>query len=211
MIRGGCDPPPVLLCTRADVYSGWVPVAEVSSHIAGLAGRYAIALFDLADERKVLDAVADDLRGIRTLLAESDDMQRLITSPAIASDDRVQGIEAVAARAGINQITRNLLGLLAHNRRLFVLPQVIEEFLAELARRRGEVSAEVTSARPLSEPQLAAVTDELNKTMGKGVQVVPKVDPSLIGGLTVRVGSRMIDNSLKTKLARLELVMKGTG
>lgn len=183
----------------------------MASETQGLAARYALALYELADEGKVLDDVAADLTALRQLLTESADFTRLIRSPVLTRDEQGKGILAVAGKAGAHALTSKFLGVLAANRRLFALPRMIDAFLAELARRRGEVAAEVTSAVPLSEAEVEAVNEALRKVVGQKVSVALAVDPSLIGGLIVRVGSRMIDSSLRTKLQRLQLAMKGIG
>ena len=184
-------------------------MAAKASESAGLAERYAKALLELADERKSVDAVAEDLRRLREMLADSADLERLVRSPVLTRDQQAGAVAAIAEKAGFDDLTRKFLGLLARNRRLFAVDGMIKSFLAELARRRGEVTAFVTSAAPLSEPQLAAVTDSLRRALGGKISVDPSVDPSLLGGLVVRVGSRMVDSSLRTKLQRLELAMKG--
>lgn len=184
----------------------------MASETQGLAARYALALYELADEGKVLDDVASDLSALRQLLTDSPDFTRLIRSPVLTRADQSRGILAVANKAGANPLTARFLGVLAANRRLFALPRMIDAYLAELARRRGEVAAQVTSAVPLSDEQVASVTEALRKVVvGQKVTVALTVDPSLIGGLIVRVGSRMIDSSLRTKLQRLQLAMKGIG
>ncbi len=184
-------------------------VAANASVSAGLAERYASALFELADERRALDTVAKDLQQLRAMLAESGDLVRLVRSPVLSRAQQAAAVEALAEKAGFDDLTRKFLGLLARNRRLFAVGAMTQAFLAELARRRGEVTAHVTSAQPLSDSQLAAVTDALRRAVGSKVSVDPSVDPSLLGGLVVRVGSRMVDSSLRTKLQRLELAMKG--
>lgn len=176
---------------------------------SGLAERYAKALFELADDRKVLDAVADDLRALRGLIDESSDFRRLIRSPVLSRLEQGRGVTALAERAGFSALTRNFLGIAARNRRLFVLPGVIAAYLRELAARRGEVTAEVTTAKPLTPAQTEAVNEQLRKAVGGKVAVDLRIDPGLIGGLVVKVGSRMVDASLKSKLARLQLAMKG--
>lgn len=177
--------------------------------VSGLAERYAKALFELADEQKALDAVADDLRALRAMIAASADFRRLIRSPVLSRAEQAKAIAAIAGRAGFSVLTRNLLGVAARNRRLFVLPEVIAGYLHELAARRGEVSAEVTAAQALTPAQTDAVNEQLRKAVGRKVAVDIRVDPSLIGGIIVKVGSRMVDASLKSKLARLRLAMKG--
>ena len=178
---------------------------------SGLAGRYATALFDLAAERNALDAVAKDLQALRQMMAESADLARLITSPVIARDAQAKAITALAEKAGFNPLTRNILGVMAMNRRLFALSGAIDSYLAKLAESRGELSAEVTSAAPLSDQQRNAVAESLRQALGSKVTVHTKVDKRLLGGLVVRVGSRMVDSSLRTKLQKLQLAMKGIG
>ena len=184
-------------------------MASEATGVSGLSERYAKALFDLADEQKALDAVATDLRALRGIIAESADFRRLIRSPVLSRTEQGNAIAAVAAQAGFSPLTRNFLGVAARNRRLFVLPGVIAAYLKELAARRGEITAEVTAARPLTPMQAEAVNEQLRKAVGGKVAVDLRIDPSLIGGLVVRVGSRMVDASLKSKLARLQLAMKG--
>lgn len=186
-------------------------VAAETMGNAGLADRYAAALYELADEGKALDRVADDLRQIAKMLEESADLVRLIRSPILGRADQGRALKAVLEKAGVDALTGKFVGLVAKNRRLFVLPAMIKAFLATLARRRGEVAAEVTSAQPLTAQQQEAVTAALRQAVGSKVSVETRVDPALLGGMVVRVGSRMVDSSLKTKLQKLELAMKGLG
>jgi F-type H+-transporting ATPase subunit delta len=186
-------------------------VSAEAESVSGLAQRYALALFDLADEQGALDAVAADLKGLRAMIAESDDFRRFIKSPVMSRSDQAKGIGAIADRAGLSPLTRKFLGLVAANRRLFSLPGMISGYLAFLAKRRGEVTAEVVSATALSDGQTSALVASLKQTMGRAVALTAKVDPSILGGLIVKVGSRMVDSSLKSKLQRLKLVMKGVG
>ena len=190
---------------------GVVHLAAQDTGTAGLAARYAAALFDLADETKQLDAVAADLRALRALSAESADLRRLVRSPVLTRDDQARAMAAVLEKAGTSDLVRRFVGLVADNRRLFALNDMIEAYLSELARRRGEVTASVTSAAPLSEAQTAALTDALRRAVGGKVAIETYTDSSLIGGLIVKLGSRMVDSSLKSKLQRLQLVMKGVG
>lgn len=184
-------------------------MASASTGVSGLADRYAAALFDLADERKDLDTVAADLRQLRDMIAASADLRRLVRSPVLSRAEQAKAIGAVAESAGLSQLTRNFLGLLAQNRRLFALPAMIEAFLAQLAARRGEVTAQVVAAQALTPAQEAAVNEQLRKAVGSKVAVEVKVDPSLLGGMIVKVGSRMVDASVRSKLQRLQLAMKG--
>jgi F-type H+-transporting ATPase subunit delta len=177
--------------------------------VSGLAGRYAVALFELAQEQDALDAVAGDLHGLRDLLHGSADLERLIRSPVVSRDEQARAITAVGERAGFTPLTLQFLGLLAHKRRLFALPDVIAAYDAMLSEHRGEVGAELVSAVPLSDEQLESVQRQLAGAVGQTVKLSTAVDPSLLGGLIVRVGSRMIDASIRTKLHQLELALKG--
>ena len=183
----------------------------MSSQTTGLAGRYAAALYELADAAKSLDAVAADLTALNQIVTENADLARLVRSPVIGSEAQVKAMTAVLEAAGANTLTVKFVGTVADNRRLFALSQMITAFLAELARRRGEIQADVTSAVPLTEAEVAAVMESLRGAVGQKVAVNLAVDPSLIGGLIVRVGSRMVDSSLRSKINRLQLSMKGVG
>jgi F-type H+-transporting ATPase subunit delta len=186
-------------------------LASESTAVSGIAERYAGALYDLADEQNVLDQTADDLRGLATMLDDSDDFRRLIRSPVISKEDQAGAANAVVEKAGAADLVRRFIGAIAANRRLFALPTIITSFLDLLATRRGIVRAQVTSAHALSESQRQELSDALKASMGNEVSLDVQVNPALIGGLIVRVGSRMIDSSLKTKLERLQLAMKGVG
>jgi F-type H+-transporting ATPase subunit delta len=186
-------------------------LAAQDTGTAGLAARYAAALFDLADEARELDAVAADLRAIRALITDSADLRRLVRSPVLTREDQGRAMAAVLEKAGTSDLVRRFVGLVAGNRRLFALNDMIEAYLGELARRRGEITASVTSAAPLSEAQSTALADALRRAMGGKVAVETHTDAGLIGGLIVKFGSRMVDSSLKSKLQRLQLVMKGVG
>lgn len=186
-------------------------MASEATGVSGLADRYAAALFELADERHALDAVAGDLRALRAMLAESADLSRLVRSPVLSRADQGRAIEALAERAQLSQLTRDFLAVVARNRRLFAVPAMIDAFLARLAERRGEVTAEIVAAQPLSEAQNAALGDQLRQAVGRPVTIDLKVDPSLIGGMIVKVGSRMVDGSLRSKLQRLRLALRGAG
>ncbi len=175
----------------------------------GLAGRYATALFDLADDGAALDATLADLDRLQAMIDESADLARLIASPVIPRDDQGRAIAAVAERAEFADLTRRFVGLVAANHRLFALPDMIRAFRAILAQRRGEVTAEVTSANPLSESQSAAIAGALRASVGAKVTIEARVDPDLLGGLVVKVGSRMVDSSLRTKLRKLQIALKG--
>jgi F-type H+-transporting ATPase subunit delta len=186
-------------------------VAGRDSGSGALAARYAAALFELADEQKKIDAVAADLARLKAMIADSADLLNLLRSPVLTRDVQGRAMASVCERAGLGDLVKRFVALIAANRRLFALPAMIDAFLAELARRRGEVRAQVAAAQPLSDKQQAALTDAIRKVVGGKVAIDVKIDPALIGGLVVRVGSRMIDSSLKSKLQRLQLAMKGVG
>lgn len=177
----------------------------------GLAERYSRALFDLADEGRVVETIAKDLDNLASMIDSSPDLTRLIRSPVISRFDQQRAMAALVNAADMHALTGNFIGLLARNRRLFILPAIIRAFRELLARRRGETAAEVTSAQKLSAAQLSALAAQLKKVVGTDVSVADRVDPSILGGLVVRVGSRMVDSSLRTKLQRLRLAMKGVG
>jgi F-type H+-transporting ATPase subunit delta len=186
-------------------------LASEATGVSGLAERYAAALFDLADERHALDEVAGDLRELRTMLQNSGDLARLLRSPVLSRDEQGKAIAALAEQAGMSNLTRDFLGVVARNRRLFAVPAMIEAYLRRLAERRGEVTAEVTVAQPLSDARRAALTEQLRRAVGARVAVDVRVDPALLGGMIVKVGSRMVDASLSSRLQRLRLAMKATG
>jgi F-type H+-transporting ATPase subunit delta len=186
-------------------------LASEATGVSGLAERYAAALFELADERRMLDEVASDLRQLRAMLAASPDLARLVRSPILTRGEQGKGIAALVERAGFTPLVRDFLAVVAKNRRLFAVPAMIDAYLAELAERRGEVTAEVTAALALSESQSALLSEQLRRSVGRRVSLEVKVDAGLIGGLIVKLGSRMIDGSIKSKLQRLQLAMKGIG
>ena len=175
----------------------------------GLSGRYATALFDLAVEAKSLDAVAASLATLRSALGESADLKTLTTSPMVTRTGAAAGIKGVAASLKLDGLTTNFLGVLAHNRRLAALPAIIRDFNALAAARRGEITAQVTSAHALSAAQQKALSAKLKAGLGRDVALDITVDPAILGGLVVRVGSRMIDSSLKTRLDSLGQALKG--
>jgi F-type H+-transporting ATPase subunit delta len=178
---------------------------------AGVAGRYASALFDLANEQNELDAVDRDLGKFQGLLDQSEDLRRLVKSPAFAAEEQQRALRAVMDWAAIGATTGNFLNVVARNRRLFAAEDMIKSFRMLLAKHRGETVAEVKSAVALSNAQLAALKDKLKTSYGKDVRLDAKVDPSLLGGLVIKIGSRMFDSSLKTRLSNLKVVLKGSG
>ena len=177
--------------------------------VAGLSGRYATALFDLARDAKAVDAVAASLATVKAALAGSDDLRLLTTSPMIDRATATRTIEAVAGAMSLDPLTSKFLGVLAHNRRLSALPTIIRDFSKLTANQRGEITAEVTSAHPLDGDQQAALKAKLRAGLGADAALILNVDPEILGGLIVRVGSRMVDSSIRTKLNTLASVMKG--
>lgn len=176
---------------------------------ASLAGRYATALFELARDEKQLETVGTSLAALRQALAESAEFRELTTSPLIARDDAVKAVDATAGAMRLDPLTTNFLGVLAHNRRLGQLGAVIRAFNMLAAAHRGETTAEVTSAHALSDDQVAALKTNLRTRLGRDVAVDLSVDPAILGGLVVKVGSQMIDGSIRTKLNTLAQAMKG--
>ena len=176
----------------------------------GLAGRYATALFQLAETDAALDEVADDLKSLGDMIEISDDLRRLVRSPALSRAEQAKAMAAVMERAGIGDLVRRFVGVVARNRRLFAVPAMIAVYLALWAAHRGEKTAQVISASELGDKQMSALVASLKKAMGTDVAVKARVDPGLLGGLVVQIGSRMVDSSLATKLQSMRLAMKGT-
>lgn len=176
---------------------------------ASLAGRYAAALFELAEENKQLDAVESSLAKLKSALADSGEFATLTTSPLVGRSEAVAATQAVAESLGLDPLTSNFIGTLAENRRLAQLGSAIRAFSTITAQYRGEANAEVSSAHPLTDDQVTALKAKLKSLAGQDVNIDMSVDPSLLGGLVVRLGSRMIDGSLRTKLNALASAMKG--
>ena len=177
---------------------------------ASLAGRYAIALFEMARDTKAIDSVSASLETIRTALAESADFAELTTSPLLGREQATRAVMAAAGSMGLDQITTNFLGVLSRNRRLPQLPQIMRAFRQLASRHRGELTAEVTSAHPLDADQIDALRRNLRTRFGSDVAVDASVDPDILGGLVVKVGSQMIDGSIRTKLNTLAQAMRGS-
>jgi len=174
-----------------------------------MAGRYATALFDLALEEKALDAVRQDLDRFDALIAESPDLARLVRSPVFGAEEQLKALSAILDKAGIKGIAANFLRVITTNRRLFAVRDMIRGFRTLLARHRGEVTAQVTVAEQLSDKNLDALKSALKSvTGGKDIDLAVTVEPSIIGGLIVKIGSRMIDSSLRTKLNAIKFAMK---
>jgi F-type H+-transporting ATPase subunit delta len=183
-------------------------VAGEQSIVSGMAGRYATALFELALERRALDAVKADLDRFDALVAESTDLARLVRSPVFGADEQGKALAAVLERVGIGGLAGQFLKVVASNRRLFAVRAIVKDFRKLVAHHKGEVTAEVTLAEAPNETHLAAIKDALRAVTKKDVQVDVKVDPGIIGGLVVKLGSRMVDSSLRTKLNSLKHAMK---
>lgn len=179
--------------------------------VSGVAGRYATAVFELAREEKCLDKVEADLAAIQSVMDESEDFRRLVASPLISREAQGKAVAAVLDRLKVETVTRNFAGVVVRNGRLDVLPRIIAAFNQLLADERGEVTASVTAPRKLTAAQLKAVSETLSRHAGRAVKIDAHVDESLLGGLVVKLGSKMIDTSLKSKLEHLQLAMKEVG
>ena len=178
---------------------------------ASVAGRYASALFELATELNKTREVESDLAKFQSLYDASEDLTRMVRSPVISADEQANAVSAILTKVQADPVSINFFKLLARNRRLFAAPDMIKSFRAIAARARGEVTAEVASAVALNDPQVAELKRTLKEKVGKDVTLSQRVDPSLLGGLIVKIGSRMIDSSLKTKLANMRVALRGTG
>lgn len=176
---------------------------------ASLAGRYALALFELAREAKALDSVAASLATLKAALAESTDLKALTQSPLVGREAAAKAITAVAASLKLDDLTAKTLGVLAHNRRLGQISKVIRDYNTLLSAHKGETRAEVTSAFPLSKTQVTALSKQLKARTGRDMALDLTVDPAIMGGLVVKMGSQMIDGSLRTRLNSLAQAMKG--
>jgi F-type H+-transporting ATPase subunit delta len=188
-----------------------VDVSEPASISTGIAARYATAIFELVKEDKSLPALESDIEALDAALRDSADFRALISSPVYSRDEQAAAITAIAKKAGLSQIVANSLALMATKRRLFVLPQLVRELRARIAAEKGEVTAEVTAAKALTKAQEEKLAKTLKASVGKDVKISMAVDESLIGGLVVKVGSRMIDTSIRSKLAALQNSMKEVG
>jgi F-type H+-transporting ATPase subunit delta len=186
-------------------------VAAEDPSVSGVAGRYATALFELARDEKIVDAVLADLTKFEAMMADSEDLTRLVRSPIFGADVQSKALSAVLEKAGIEGISAKFLKLLTANRRLFAVRDVIRAFRALVAKFKGEAMADVTVAEPLSDKNLDALKTALKSVTGQDVALNVKVDPAIIGGLVVKLGSRMVDSSLRTKLNSIKHAMKEAG
>ena len=176
--------------------------------VSGVAGRYATALFDLARDANSIDAVQADLQRFDDLIAESADLARLVRSPVFSADEQLSALSAVLERAGIGGLAAQFIKLVTKNRRLFAVADMVRGFRNLVAQHRGEVTAEVTVAEDIKDDHVAALRNALKAVSGKEVDLKIKVDPAIIGGLVVKLGSRMVDSSLRTKLNSIKHAMK---
>ena len=186
-------------------------MAAEDPSVSGVSGRYATALFELARDEKSIDAVRADLDKFDAMLTESADLRRLVRSPVFTADAQMKALSAVLEKAGITGTSAKFLRVLTANRRLFAVADVIRAFRALVAKFRGEATAEVTVAEQLNDKNLDALKAALKSVTGKDVALNVKVDPSIIGGLVVKLGSRMVDSSLRTKLNSIKHAMKEAG
>lgn len=186
-------------------------VAQSSSLISDVANVYAGSLYELAAESKAVAAVEKELGRVETLIDGSKDLQRLVASPVFSADEQLKAISAIAGKAKLHKLVANFLAVVARNRRLFAVPGMIKAFRRIAAEQRGEVAADVQSAHALSAAQQKDLKAALKSVAGKDVSINVAVDPSLLGGLVVKMGSRQIDTSLKTKLNSLKLALKEVG
>ena len=186
-------------------------MSETAGISTGIAERYASAVFDLAKENDSLAALETDVAALEGAISDSDDFRTLLTSPLYSRDQQEAAIKAIAQKMNLSTSTGNVLGLLASKRRLFVLPQLAAVLRERLAQERGEVTAEVTTAKALTKAQMDKLSKTLKAQVGKAVTIQETVDESIIGGLIVKVGSKMIDTSIKSKLNALQNTMKEVG
>jgi F-type H+-transporting ATPase subunit delta len=199
-IRGGAEP--------AELPEREIDVAGEGTIVSGMAGRYATALFELALEGNAIDAVKADLERFDALVADNPDLARLVRSPVFGAEEQAKALKAVLAAAGIGGLSAQFLEAITANRRLFAVRDMIRDYRLLVARHKGEVTAQVTLAEKPSDAHLAAIKDALTAVTKKDVQVDVKVDPAIIGGLVVKLGSRMVDTSLRTKLNAIKHAMK---
>ncbi|MFD1911705.1 F0F1 ATP synthase subunit delta [Halodurantibacterium flavum] len=186
-------------------------MSEPASISSGIALRYATALFELAKEANQISAIENDAEALSAALADSPDFRELIASPVYSRADQGKAVDAVAAAMGLSTLSRNTLALMATRRRLFVLRQFVAALRERIAVEKGEVTAEVASAKALTPAQSEALASSLSASVGKTVKLHTTVDEGLIGGLVVKVGSKMIDTSIRSRLAALQNVMKEVG
>jgi len=188
-----------------------VDVSESASISSGIAQRYATAIFEIAKENKRLDKLETNLSDLHTALGESADLRDLLKSPVLTRDEQAKAIKAIAKKMSLIPALQNALALMASKRRLFVVPQMVTQLQEMIAEEKGEVTADVVSAKALTDAQAKKLSETLKAKMGRDVKINASVDEALIGGLVVKVGSKMIDTSIRSKLNSLQNVMKEVG
>lgn len=175
---------------------------------SGAAGRYTAAIFELAQSAGALDSIEREFNELSSAIAVNSELSDIISSPAVSREQHAGIVNALSQKMGHSDMTRQFLGLMASKGRLALLPQTLSGFDAMLAEHRGALTAEVTTAKPLTDTQRATLADNLRNSLGRSVKMEEFVDPSILGGLVVKVGSKMVDSSLKSQLERLEMTMK---
>ncbi len=186
-------------------------MADAGSKVSGIAGRYALALHELAIQEKSVDSIMGQLSQFEALLEGSADLNELVRNPVFSAEDQLRAISAVLDHAGLNGLGANFIKLVASKRRLFAISGMISAYRSLVAVSRGEITAQITVAETLNEKNKASIQSVLDAVTGKKVILIEKVDPSLIGGLIVKMGSKMVDSSVRTKLNSIKLAMKETG
>ncbi|MBL4727746.1 MAG: F0F1 ATP synthase subunit delta [Rhizobiaceae bacterium] len=186
-------------------------MSNTQSIISGMPGRYATALFDLAKDAKQLDKIGKELDAFGQMINDSEELTRLVKSPVFTADQQSAAIGAIVKKIGLKGLTANFINLVAQNRRLFAIDAIIKAYRGLVSLEKGEVTAEVLSAAKLTKAQTDALKAALKDAVGKEVQLELSVDPAILGGLRVKVGSKLVDNSLRTKLNNLKLAMKEVG
>ena len=186
-------------------------MADQGSIVSGIAGRYALALYDLAQQEHAIDSIEGELQRFLDLLNESADLRELVRNPVFSAEDQTRAVGAVLDKAGISGLGANFIKLVASKRRLFAIRSMIDAYRAIVADKRGLLSAEVTVAEKLNDANRISVEDALKSVTGKTVTLIEKVDPAIIGGLIVKMGSKMVDSSVRTKLNSIKLAMKEVG
>ncbi|MEM9058819.1 MAG: F0F1 ATP synthase subunit delta [Pseudomonadota bacterium] len=186
-------------------------MTAASSITAGAAGRYATALFELASEAGSLDQTETDLVALGAAIEDSADLSSLLRDPIYSREQQGSAMAAICDKMGLSPLVKNVVGLMATKRRLFAVPELVTVFQALMAEHRGEITADVTAARPLSDTQANALVEQIKGAIGREVKLNVNVDEAIIGGLVVKVGSRMIDSSIRSRLANLQNAMKEVG
>ena len=177
--------------------------------VSGMPGRYGLALFELASEENKVAEVGENLAGLAAMIASSDDLQRLVSSPVFGISEQTAAVDAILAKAKISGIAANFVKLVSQKRRLSAISDMIGAYQALVARQKGEIEAQVTSAQKLTAAQITKIKTSLKAAVGQDVTLQTTIDPEILGGLVIKVGSKMIDDSLRTKLQSMKIAMKG--